>query len=104
MKDLKESLIDNLNINESKMKVTGPYMDEGDTQRMSIKANNRNVGLYTCYDSNIGTIDIIETKDIKAYIMDCGYDEYLINAITGLKPGDSYLYDEYIWTCLEKCL
>lgn len=105
MKDLKDNLNEQLGqVAESRMKVTGPYMDEGDTQHISINANNRNVGLYTCYDSYIGTLDVIETKDIEAYMMNCGYDESVIDAVTGLKPGYSYSYDdEYIWTCLEEC-
>lgn len=108
MKDLKDILNESLDpanvINEAKMKAEGPFYDAGETQHMSVSANQRNVGLYTLYDTFIGCVDIIETKDIEAYMMDCGYKQATIDAVTGLKPGYSYSQgDEYIWTCLEEC-
>ena len=105
MKDIKSFLNEQLGqVNEAKMKAEGPFHDAGETQRMSVSANQRNVGLYTLYDVFIGCVDIIETKDIEAYMMDCGYKQATIDAVTGLKPGYSYSQgDEYIWTCLEEC-
>lgn len=104
MKDLKDSLNEQLNINEAKMKAEGPHMEEDGSQRMSISANQRNIGLYTVYDKFIGTVDIIETKDIETYMKTCGYKQSTINMVSGLKPGYSYSQgDEYIWTCLEEC-
>ena len=85
------------------MKAEGPFMEDGDTQRMSVSANQRNVGLYTIYNGFTGSIDIVETKDITTYLKTCGYDKNRIDAVVKLKCGETYFHGEHVLTCLEEC-
>ena len=103
MKDLKDSINEQLNINEAKMKAEGPFKEAGNSLRMSVGCN-RNTGVYTCYDRFIHDVDIIETDDIKTYLIEAGFKEDTAVEVSMLKSGYSYSQgNEYILTCLEEC-
>lgn len=115
MKDLKETLNEQLGqpVNEG-LTIAGPNNEPGNVHTLAVGIPN-NKGLYICYDTYTGIVEVINTPDIEKYVISKQNERYHsfkgistngIRDIKKLKQGQSVRTgeaDSLIVTCLGEC-
>lgn len=90
MKDLKDSLNEQLNIiTEGALRCDGKInkVKDGNSEVTTIEDRGAE-HLYVMYDEDSGSMDIISTSDIKEYSLWAGEEENNAAKLAALKPGD----------------
>lgn len=108
MKDLSTSLHEQLGqVNETKKLFVGAPMSSVSSGGHTIRVEGveRNKGLYTKLNLDMGEVLVIKTDDIEAWMKFWDYPEGKRQNVMGLKEGYSWTNDKTgeMWTCLIEC-